>query len=106
MSEYDKCSGICDEKFAGVRQAFEKNLKDLDVGASVAVTVNGEFVVDLWGGLADQATQTPWTEDTIVNVFFLDQNHGSSVRVNSGGPGTAGFECHCRQLLAGVRSKR
>jgi CubicO group peptidase (beta-lactamase class C family) len=69
LSDYGKCHGFCDEKFEGVKRVFEKNLGDLDVGASVAVTVEGEFVVDLWGGLANQAKQTPWTEDTIVNVF-------------------------------------
>ena len=59
MSKSENSSGTCDEKFNGVREAFEKNLSDLDVGASVAVTVEGEFVVDLWGGLANQAKQTP-----------------------------------------------
>lgn len=69
MSGYENCSGTCDKKFDAVRQAFEKNFDDLDVGASVAVTVEGEFVVDLWGGFADPAKQRPWTEETIVNVF-------------------------------------
>ena len=40
-----------------------------DVGASVAVTVEGESVVDLWGGWADEAKTTPWAEDTITNVW-------------------------------------
>ena len=44
--------GTCDERFAGVRAAFEKNLDQDDVGASVAVTVDGDFVVDLWGDTA------------------------------------------------------
>ena len=61
--------GTCDERFAGVRAAFEKNLDQDDVGASVAVTVDGDFVVDLWGGYRDAARTQPWLEDTIVNVF-------------------------------------
>lgn len=74
MSEYERSaneasSGICDKKFDAVKRAFDKNLVELDTGASVAVTVEGECVVDLWGGFADQARQRPWTEDTIVNVF-------------------------------------
>jgi CubicO group peptidase (beta-lactamase class C family) len=40
-----------------------------DVGASVSVTVDGETVVDIWGGWADEAKTTPWSENTIVNVW-------------------------------------
>jgi len=69
MVDNQHCSGSCDNKFDSVRRAFEANLTKYDVGASVAVTVEGEFVVDLWGGHADAARQRPWTRDTIVNVF-------------------------------------
>lgn len=40
-----------------------------DVGASVSVTVEGETVVDIWGGWADEAKTTPWERDTITNVW-------------------------------------
>ena len=46
-----KVSGVCDEKFAGVVEAFVENLTARDeVGANVAITLEGEKVVDLWGG--------------------------------------------------------
>jgi CubicO group peptidase (beta-lactamase class C family) len=62
--------GICDEKFTGVRAAFEENFAEHgDVGASVAVSVDGEMVVDLWGGYADENSTTPWEQDTLVNVY-------------------------------------
>ncbi|MEE2783853.1 MAG: serine hydrolase domain-containing protein [Pseudomonadota bacterium] len=61
--------GICDPRFEGVRIAFEKNLAQDDIGASVAVTVDGQFVVDLWGGYSDAARTKLWEEDTILNVF-------------------------------------
>ena len=62
--------GVCDERFAAVRQVFEGNFANgLEAGASVAVTVDGEFVVDLWGGVADVDTGRPWERDTIVNVW-------------------------------------
>jgi CubicO group peptidase (beta-lactamase class C family) len=35
----------------------------------VSITVEGETVVDLWGGWADTEHTTPWTEDTITNVW-------------------------------------
>lgn len=62
--------GTCDARFDAVREAFENNFsKHGDVGASVAVTLNGEYVVDLWGGYRDRAASQPWEEDTIVNVY-------------------------------------
>jgi len=62
--------GTCDEKFAAVREAFQKNFDDeLDVGASVAVYLEGESVVDLWGGFADPDRTVPWERDSITNVW-------------------------------------
>src|SRR5207244_5625902 len=40
-----------------------------EIGASFAATVDGELVIDLWGGWADAGRTRPWTADTIVNVF-------------------------------------
>ena len=40
-----------------------------DCGASVAVVLEGELVVDLWGGWADEARTRPWERDTITNVW-------------------------------------
>jgi len=62
--------GFCDERFAKVRELFERNFSEEgDIGASFSVTLEGEFVVDLWGGHADLAKTRPWNEDTIVNVY-------------------------------------
>jgi len=62
--------GFTDRKFAPVRAAFESNFANgADIGASVCVTLNGETVVDLWGGYADEAKTRPWEKDTIVNVY-------------------------------------
>ena len=62
--------GHADPRFAGVRDAFAANFaRGEDVGASVAVTLGGELVVDLWGGHADAAKTRSWQRDTIVNVY-------------------------------------
>lgn len=62
--------GQCDDKFKGVKAAFEANFRDHDeIGASVAVTHEGEFVVDLWGGHLDKSRTSEWEKDTIVNVW-------------------------------------
>lgn len=68
MPEFE-INGHCDEKFTSVRDAFEKNFNDgLELGASCAVYVEGEMVVDLWGGFSDMARTRPWEKDTIVQV--------------------------------------
>jgi CubicO group peptidase (beta-lactamase class C family) len=58
--------GHCDERFAGVAEEFERNLAERgELGASVAVTVDGETVVDLWGGHADPERTRAWEKDTL-----------------------------------------
>ncbi|MGA7419994.1 MAG: serine hydrolase domain-containing protein [Acidimicrobiales bacterium] len=62
--------GTCDDRFEGVRDALSASLDaGTDVGASVAVLVEGEPVVDIWGGFADEARTEPWQRDTITNVW-------------------------------------
>lgn len=62
--------GIISDRFAPVRAAFEANLASgADIGAAYCATVEGETVVDLWGGFADPARTRPWEKDTIVNVY-------------------------------------
>lgn len=41
----------------------------MDEGASLAVTLGGEYVVDLWGGTRDYEGALPWERDTLVRVF-------------------------------------
>ena len=61
--------GVCDPRFAAVRAAFEANFREeRDVGAAVAVTLEGRPVVDLWGGLADPVSGRAWQADTLVGV--------------------------------------
>ena len=62
--------GFCDERFRPLEDAFRANLDSgLDKGASLAVTLGGEFIVDLWGGTRDYEMVTPWESDTVVRVF-------------------------------------
>ncbi|MBP2326295.1 CubicO group peptidase (beta-lactamase class C family) [Kibdelosporangium banguiense] len=61
--------GMCDERFGAVREALAALLDKDDVGASVAVYVDDEPVVDIWGGYADAERTTPWERDTITNVW-------------------------------------
>jgi CubicO group peptidase (beta-lactamase class C family) len=62
--------GSCDAAFAEVRSAFSGNFAaGLELGASLAVSVGGRNVVDLWGGHLDAARTRPWERDSLVCVF-------------------------------------
>ncbi|MDR3512389.1 MAG: serine hydrolase [Caulobacteraceae bacterium] len=64
--------GVCDPRFAAVREAFAANFAERgEVGAAVALSVGGRMVADLWGGWADGARTTPWRSDTLVNIFSV-----------------------------------
>ncbi len=66
----DAVRGSCQDRFEAVREALEHMLASgEELGASVHVDLDGEPVVDLWGGWRDEARTTPWTEDTITNVW-------------------------------------
>ena len=61
---------ISDARFESMREILSASIDSgADVGASVSVTVDGETVVDLWGGHADETKTTEWQRDTITNVW-------------------------------------
>jgi CubicO group peptidase (beta-lactamase class C family) len=56
--------------FEGVRDAFQANLDSgSEVGAAFGAYFRGVKVVDLWGGIADARTESPWEENTMVLVY-------------------------------------
>jgi CubicO group peptidase (beta-lactamase class C family) len=62
--------GSCDAKFTRVKDAFAAGFESGDeVGASVAITLDGQPVVDLWAGHANKEKTRPWTRDTIANAY-------------------------------------
>lgn len=74
MSDSVTIHGHCDPQFEPVRAAFASNFaQGAEVGASVAVTLDGKCVVDLWAGNAadgqGEQAASPWQENTIVNVY-------------------------------------
>ena len=61
MAKALETRGSCDPRFSAVERAFARNFEDgLEVGACFAASIDGELVVDLWGGHADQARRRPW----------------------------------------------
>ena len=69
MTDYP-IAGYVAPGFEAVREVFARNFsRDIEVGASFCAIVDGETVVDLWGGYRDRACTQPWVEDTLVNVY-------------------------------------
>lgn len=63
-------TGFTAAGFEPVRAAFAQNFADgLEQGASFAAFLGDELVVDLRGGFADRAGETPWGETTLCPVY-------------------------------------
>jgi len=61
--------GYVGDGFEAVRDAFQENFsRRNELGAACCVYRHGEKVVDLWGGVRNEATGEPWDEDTMVLV--------------------------------------
>jgi CubicO group peptidase (beta-lactamase class C family) len=71
MPRMAELQGSYDELFAGVPGVLTGLLDHGDAGASVAVFVDGEPVVDVWGGFADADRTIAWQQNTITNVFSV-----------------------------------
>ncbi|WP_428061479.1 serine hydrolase domain-containing protein [Brevundimonas sp.] len=74
MTDLIDIHGVCAPGFEAVREAFAANFTDAPEGldeqaARFSVVIEGEAVVDLWGGWADTAKTTPFTDATLTSVF-------------------------------------
>lgn len=64
--------GTWESSFTPLHDAFANNFTEHgEIGAALCVTVAGRVVVDIWGGSSSLSRSTPWTGDTLVNVFSV-----------------------------------
>lgn len=69
---YYPMGGSLDDRFKPVRDAFIENFRQEDeVGAAVSVVIDGEKVVDLWGGYRDGLKSADWDEHTTVCMMSV-----------------------------------
>jgi CubicO group peptidase (beta-lactamase class C family) len=70
VTESEAISGFVKPGFESVRETFVENFElRNELGAACCVYYKGEKVVDLWGGIRNEATREPWEEDTMVLVW-------------------------------------
>lgn len=63
-------NGYCHPRFEPLRRTLLSNFQHFgETGTSVAVFHKGENVVNVWAGYSDTKKQTPWNENTLVNIF-------------------------------------
>jgi CubicO group peptidase (beta-lactamase class C family) len=63
-------SGTCDGRFEEVRRELAQCLDSgEELGASIALDLDGDVAIDMWGGYRDEARTQPWDADTITNVW-------------------------------------
>src|SRR3712207_6780707 len=58
---------------APVRDPFAVVLGEDLVDTALAVNLDGELVVDLWGGWRDAAGELPWERDTLVHTYSVSK---------------------------------
>lgn len=64
--------GTCDERFEPVLDAFVRNFTEgEEVGASLSANVDGETVLDLWGGRLHPRQDGDWQRDTLCVVHSV-----------------------------------
>jgi len=62
--------GTIDARFEPLARVLDAQLgSGYDLGASLAVAVDGQIVTDCWGGWADEARTEAWQSDTVTNVW-------------------------------------
>lgn len=61
---------ICGDELQPVAELLAANVADgTELGASICVIADNEVVLDIWDGWTDRERTTPWTQDTLVNVW-------------------------------------
>ena len=64
--------GTYNPKFQKIYDILNNQLKkDYELGAAISIELNGEEIVNLWGGYTSETKDRLWEEHTIVNVWSV-----------------------------------
>lgn len=70
MTDTPEIHGVCPPRFAPVRDAFAADFaEDGEIGARFTALIEGEVLVDLWGGVTAKGGEAPFDDRTLAPVF-------------------------------------
>ncbi|MFK7934449.1 MAG: serine hydrolase domain-containing protein [Saprospiraceae bacterium] len=85
--------GTVKSGFEKVKAVFAENFKKRgELGASCCAFYRGEKVVDLWGGIRDEATGAAWEEDTMSIVFSTTKGVSSMAMAHAHSQGLFDYD--------------
>ena len=92
--------GSCPAKLEPVRAAFAANFSGdfAELGARFSVAIEGEIVLDLWGGHADRTQTRPFDEHTLAPVFSSTKAAAALMLAWSVGQGQLDYDQPAAQL--------
>lgn len=65
-----KVHGKCDDRFMQVENLFQSHIDSgEELGGSFVVNIDGENIIDLWGGFMDEERTREWGRDTITTMW-------------------------------------
>ena len=100
----DVVHGHCDNRFDKVAEALADEIaKGEELGASIALDIDGELVVDIWGGHADRAKSMPWATEHDRQLLLLHEDADRPRRIDRDRPWPGRCFCAGGQVLARIR---
>lgn len=93
MSGQTEIFGTAPARFDAVRAQFQRHFDEgLELGARFTVCIEGEVVLDLWGGHADRAATRPFDERTLTPLFSTSKGVTSLVVASAVDRGLLDYE--------------
>ena len=103
----DPVEGHVGRGFESVRDAFAENFaRRGELGGACCAYVDGEQVVDLWGGIRNKHTGEPWERNTMVLVYSATKGLAAMTLAIAHSRGWLDYEERVARVLAGVRAER
>lgn len=105
-----RVQGFCPDRFRKVRETFEQNLRSGDdIGASFCVFIDGQPVIDMWGGYFDGNFNRPWEKDTIITTHSTTKTMTAMAALKLGDMGELDFNApvakYWPEFAAGGKSR-
>jgi hypothetical protein len=80
--------GVCADQFTAVRDALTRNLDSAEeLGAGLVLDIDGDIVIDMWGGFRDQARTISLVRAHHHQPLVNDEDRDQPGRADASRPG-------------------